>query len=149
MVRMKCLAAALGFVGTLAMPGGAALAQTDSSHRSTEAVAGKPRGLGVYGNVQKDCTSGPLPTIRVVTPPQHGELNVRSGTLKAGRITRCPTLAAKAQGVFYKANPAFKGTDEVSYEVKSASGKIETHTVRVTVKDAQPSDSKPGEDTEL
>jgi hypothetical protein len=99
--------------------------------------------------VQKDCTSGPLPTIRVVTPPQHGELNVRSGTLKAGRITRCPTLAAKAQGVFYKANPAFKGTDEVSYEVKSASGKIETHTVRVTVKDAQPSDSKPGEDTEL
>ena len=149
MVRMKCLAAAVAVVGTLAIPGGAALAQTNSSHRSAEAVAGKLHRLGVYGNVQKDCASGPLPTIRVVTPPKHGELNVRSGTLKTGRITRCPTLAAKAQGVFYKANPTFKGTDEVAYEVKSASGKVESHTVRITVKDAQPTDSKPGEDTEL
>ena len=133
----------------LALSGTAALAQTNSAHRSTDVVAGKSHRLGVYGNVQKDCTSGPLPTVRVVTPPKHGELNVRSGKLKAGRITRCPRLEAAAQGVFYKANPTFKGTDEVSYEVKSASGKIETHTVRVTVKDAQPSDSKPGEDTEL
>jgi hypothetical protein len=148
MVRMKCLAAALAVVGTLAMPGGAALTQTDSSHRSAEVIAGKPRGLGVYGNVQKDCTSGPPPTIRVVTPPKHGELNVRSGTLKAGRITRCPNLAPKAQGVFYKANPTFKGTDEVSYEVRSASGKVESHTVRITVKDAPPADAKPSPDAD-
>jgi hypothetical protein len=99
--------------------------------------------------VQKDCTSGPLPTIRVLMPPKHGDLNVRSGKLKAGRITRCPQLEAAAQGIFYKANATFKGTDEVSYEVRSASGKVESHTVRITVKDAQPSDSKPGEDTEL
>jgi hypothetical protein len=85
----------------------------------------------------------------VVTPPKHGELNVRSGTLKTGRITRCPTLAAKAQGVFYKANPTFKGTDEVAYEVRSASGKVESHTVRIAVKDAQAPDAKPGEDTDL
>jgi hypothetical protein len=145
---MKCLTAALAVVGTLAMPGGAALAQTNSAYRSAEAIAGKPHRLGVYGNVQKDCTSGPLPTIRVVTPPKHGELNVRSGTLKTGRITRCPILAAKAQGVLYKANPTFKGTDEVAYEVRSASGKVESHTVRITVKDAQAPDAKPGDDTE-
>lgn len=140
---------ASALAGILALSGTAALSQTNSVHRSADAVSGKAHRLGVYGNVQKDCTSGPLPTIRVVTPPKHGELNVRSGKLKAGRITRCPTLEATAQGVFYKANPTYKGTDEVSYEVKSTSGKVETHTVRITVKEAQPSDNKSSPDIEL
>ena len=37
-------------------------------------MAGKSHRLGVYGNVQKDCTSGPLPTIRVMTS-RHRQLN--------------------------------------------------------------------------
>lgn len=148
MVRLKHPAASVLACG-LALFATGALAQSNSAYRSADVVAGKPHRLGVYGSVQKDCTSGPLPTIRVLTPPKHGELNVRSGTLKAGRITRCPNLAAKAQGVFYKANPTFKGTDEVAYEVRSASGKVEGHTVRITVKDAQAPDAKPDQDTEL
>jgi hypothetical protein len=151
MVRVKSLvvAAAVG-AGTLAVPDGAAWAQSNSAFRSAEVVAGKSHRLGVYGNVQKDCTSGPLPTVRVVTPPKHGELNVRSGKLKAGRISRCPKLEATAQGIFYKPNPTYKGADEVSYEVKSASGKVESHTVRITVKDAQASDTpKPDQEDEL
>jgi hypothetical protein len=149
MVRLNYLAAAASVLaGSLAMSGGSALAQSKSAYRSADAVAGKSQRLAVYGNVQKDCTSGPLPTIRVLTPPKHGELNVRSGTLKPGRITRCPTLAAKAQGVFYTANPAYKGADEVSYEVKSASGKVESHTVRIAVKDAPPADAKSNQDSD-
>jgi hypothetical protein len=151
MVRVKSLvvAAAVG-AGTLAVPDGAAWAQSNSAFRSAEVVAGKSHRLGVYGNVQKDCTSGPLPTVRVVTPPKHGELNVRSGKLKAGRISRCPKLEATAQGIFYKPNPTYKGADEVSYEVKSASGKVESHTVRITMKDAQASDTpKPDQEDEL
>jgi hypothetical protein len=148
MVRMKRPVAS-AVACALALCATGALAQTNSAYRSADAVAGKPQRLGVYGNVQKDCTSGPLPTVRVLTPPKHGELNVRSGTLKAGRITRCPSLEAKAQGVFYRANPKYSGTDEVSYEVKSASGKVETHTIKITVKDTPPADAKPDQDTEL
>ncbi|WP_114943032.1 4-aminobutyrate aminotransferase [Microvirga calopogonii] len=149
MVRLKRSALFI-LAGVLILPG-AALAQTNSAYRSADAVAGKSHRLGVYGNVQKDCTSGPLPTVRVVTPPKHGELNVRSGKLKAGRISRCPKLEATAQGIFYKSNPAYTGADEVSYEVKSASGKVESHTVRITVKEAAPADAKPNPsaDTEL
>jgi uncharacterized membrane protein len=146
MFRAAAIAAALA--GSLAMSGGS-LAQTNNAYRSAEAVAGKPHRIGAYGNVQKDCTSGPLPTIKVLTPPKHGELNVRSGTLKTGRITRCPSLAAKAQGIFYKANPTYKGGDEVAYEVRSASGKVESHTVRITVKDASQSGTTPNADEEL
>ncbi len=151
MVPLKFLAAAAAVVtGAFILSDDAALAQSNSAFRSAEVVAGKSERLGVYGNVQKDCTSGPLPTVRVVTPPKNGELNVRSGTLKTGRITRCPKLAPKAQGIFYKANPTFKGTDEVAYEVKSASGKVESHTVRITVKDAQAADTpKPDQEDEL
>jgi hypothetical protein len=149
MVRLNYLAAAVSvFVGSLAMSGDSTLAQSNSAYRSTDAIAGKSHRLGVYGNVQKDCTSGPLPTVRVVTPPKHGELNVRSGKLKAGRISRCPKLEATAQGVFYKPSPSYKGADEVSYEVKSASGKVENHTVRITVKEATPADTKPTSDND-
>jgi hypothetical protein len=146
MHRLQSPAAAIVLACSLVLPGAGALAQTNSAHRSTDVIAGKPHRLGVYGNVQKDCTSGPLPTVRVVSPPKHGELNVRSGKLKAGRISRCPTLEATAQGVFYKPNPTYKGADEITYEVKSASGKVENHTVRITVKEATPADAKPDPD---
>ena len=146
MVRRNRLAPALACALILAAT--AALSQSNNAYRSTDVVAGKPHRLGVYGNVQKDCTSGPLPTVRVVTLPKHGELNVRSGKLKAGRISRCPKLEATAQGVFYKPNPTYRGADEVSYEVKSASGKVESHTVRITVKEATPADAKPNPDAD-
>ncbi|WP_445504371.1 4-aminobutyrate aminotransferase [Microvirga sp. G4-2] len=147
MHRLQTPAAALVLASSLAVSGTAVLAQANSAYRSTDVVAGKTHRLGVYGNVQKDCTSGPLPTVRVVTPPKHGELNVRNGKLKAGRISRCPKLEAAAQGVFYKPNPTYKGADEVSYEIKSASGKVESHTVRITVKDAPPAEAKPTSDS--
>src|SRR5215211_8618374 len=146
MVRRNRLAPALACALILAAT--AAFGQSNNAYRSTDVVAGKPHRLGVYGNVQKDCTSGPLPTVRVITPPRHGELNVRSGKLKAGRISRCPNLEAAAQGIFYKAKPAYKGADEVSYEVRSASGKVESHTVRITVKEATPADTKPNPDAD-
>jgi hypothetical protein len=88
MVRPKRLAPALACA--LILSATAAWGQSNTAYRSTDVVAGKSHRLGVYGNVQKDCTSGLLPTVRVVTPPKHGELNVRSGKLKAGRISRCP-----------------------------------------------------------
>jgi hypothetical protein len=146
MVRPKRLAPALAC--GLILSATAALSQSNNAYRSTDVVAGKPHRLGVYGNVQKDCTSGPLPTVRIVTLPKHGELNVRSGKLKVGRISRCPKLEATAQGVFYKPNSAYKGADEVSYEVKSASGKVENHTVKITVKEATSADAKPNPDAD-
>ena len=149
MIGMRRPAATIVALACVVLPGIAAWAQTNSAYRSVDAAPGKPHRLGVYGNVTKDCTSGPLPTIRVVTPPKHGELNVRSGTLKAGRITRCPKLEAKAQGVFYRADAQYTGTDEVSYEVKSASGKVESHTIRINATSTPPAVAKPSDEMEL
>ncbi|MDF2689827.1 MAG: hypothetical protein K0Q80_2793, partial [Microvirga sp.] len=56
MVRLKRLAPALACTLILCATG--TTAQTNSAHRNADAVAGKSHRLGVYGNVQKDCTSG-------------------------------------------------------------------------------------------
>jgi hypothetical protein len=106
MPDIKCPATATAVLAcTFVLSGTGALAQGNNAYRGIDTVAGKSHRLGVCGNVQKDCTSGPPPAIRVVVPPKHGELNVRSGNLKAGRITRCPNLRATAQGVFYQSKP--------------------------------------------
>jgi hypothetical protein len=98
MIRLNHLPAlAVVLAGALAIPAGAGLAQSNSAYRSADAVAGKSERLGVYGNVQKDCTSGPLPTVRVVTPPKHGELSVRSGTTR-GLLQGQPRLQGIRRG---------------------------------------------------
>ena len=63
-------------------------------------------------------------------------------------VDNCPKLEATAHGIFSKPNSTYKGADEVSYEVKSASGKVENHTVRIMVKEATPAGAKPNTDAD-
>lgn len=125
-IRFIALVLALGV-------GAFAAAAQDSRYRSAEAVTGRPLRIGIYGNVKKDCSAGPLPEVRVTTPPKHGTLAVRAGKVKTNRVANCPNLETPIQGVFYQANAGYAGVDEIGYEVKSAEGKVQSHTVRITV----------------
>jgi hypothetical protein len=40
--------------------------------RAAKGLTAKPIRIGVYLNVQPDCTSGSLPALRLVTPPING-----------------------------------------------------------------------------
>jgi len=42
----------------------------------------------VYLNVLPDCTSGPLPTIRLVNPPTAGKVVVKTAKAKATNYTK-------------------------------------------------------------
>lgn len=130
---MGRIAAILALAGGLAATG--ALAQTESTFRNQDAAPGKPVRLGLYGNVAKDCKAGPPPEVRVVTPPKNGNLAVRGGKTKTNRIPGCSEVEAEVRGVFYEAKGGYKGADEVVYEVRRPEGKVETHTVRITVTD--------------
>jgi hypothetical protein len=112
--------------------GAPALAQ-EKIYRSTDAVSGKSVRLSVHGNVSKDCKAGPLPEIKIVTPPKHGALAVRQGKVKAGQLKRCPNLDVPVEGVFYQANASYTGEDEVAYEVKRAGGPVQSMTVKINV----------------
>ena len=117
--------------------------------RSIEAAPGREVGLALIGNVSKECTPGPKPEVKIVTPPKSGTLAIRSGKTKPGRLARCPNLEVPAEGIFYTANPRFSGTDEVVYSVTRADGRNQMVTIRITVAERRKPGSQPQGATDL
>ena len=75
--------------------------------RSVTAVPNKDTRIGVYLNVLPDCTSGPLPTIRLVSPPTAGKVVVKTAKAKATNYKACLALEVPAYVAFYKSPPEF------------------------------------------
>ena len=107
--------------------------------RSIKALPNKDTQIGVYINVQPDCTSGPLPTIRLVSPPASGKVVVKSAKIKATNYKACLALEVPAYVAFYKSPPEFLGDDVLTIEVRFAGGRTEIQkiTVKVTGPGAQ------------
>src|SRR4029077_254675 len=101
--------------------------------RSIKALPNKDTQIGVYINVQPDCTSGPLPTIRLVSPPASGKVVVKSAKIKATNYKACLALEVPAYVAFYKSPPEFLGDDVLTIEVKYAGGRTEIQKITVKV----------------
>jgi hypothetical protein len=112
---------------------GAASAQTQMVERSVKAVPNKDTQIGVYLNVQADCTSGPLPTIRLIAPPASGKVVVKTANVKATNYKACLALEVPAYVAFYKSSPEFFGNDVLTIEVKYPSGRTEIQKITVNV----------------
>jgi hypothetical protein len=110
-----------------------AVAQTQSVERSVKTAPNKDTQIGVYLNVLPDCTSGPLPTIRLVTPPVSGKVVVKSAKVKATNYKACLALEVPAYVAFYKAPAEFLGNDVLTIEVKYAGGRTEIQKITVNV----------------
>ncbi len=117
-----------------------------TNYTSVEAVAGTAAQIGYYASAKKDCAPAPLPTIRVLTPPKHGILSIRRGTVTTNRVANCPSLQTPAQVVFYQGNADYQGADELAYEVTSSNGEVGVYNISVAVKPAvTPAPSTPGQ----
>src|SRR5690242_7058090 len=57
--------------------------------RTFKALPNKDTQIGVYINVLPDCTSGPLPTIRLASPPANGKVVVKNAKAKATNYKAC------------------------------------------------------------
>jgi hypothetical protein len=110
-----------------------ALAQTQSVERSVRTAPNKDTQIGVYLNVLPDCTSGPLPTIRLATPPTSGKVVVKTAKVKATNYKSCLALEVPAYVAFYKAPAEFLGNDVLTIEVKYPNGRTEIQTITVNV----------------
>jgi hypothetical protein len=110
-----------------------ALAQTQSVERSVRTAPNKDTQIGVYLNVLPDCTSGPLPTIRLATPPNSGKVVVKTAKVKATNYKSCLALEVPAYVAFYKAPAEFLGNDVLTIEVKYPNGRTEIQTITVNV----------------
>ncbi|WP_291856124.1 hypothetical protein [Bradyrhizobium sp.] len=130
---MKLFSAAAAII--LAGVASPALAQEPSRtvERTVKSAPNRDTQIGVYVNVQPDCTSGPLPTIRLVSPPASGKVVVKSAKVKATNYKDCLALEVPAYIAFYKSTADFLGNDVLTIEVKFAGGRTEIQKITVNV----------------
>ena len=107
-----------------------------SNYTSIEAIGEQPVQVGYYASANKNCTSAPLPTIRIVTPPKSGTFTVRRAKLKTSKVAGCPAIELNAEVAFYQARATSSGTDNVVYEVTSPNGQVAIYDVTITLKPA-------------
>ena len=113
-----------------------ALAQQPTTvERNAKGQTAKNIQVGLYINVKPDCSSGPLPTIRLVTPPANGTLTIRRGKVNATNYKQCLALEVPGFIAFYKSKADFIGTDVTTIEVKYPQGRVEIQ--RITVAGAE------------
>jgi hypothetical protein len=121
------LAAALLTASTLFV------AAQDTVSRS---VTGRPDTdvqIGVYVNVKPDCTTGPLPSIQLISPPENGKVTVKQARVVATNYNECLAVEVPAFVAFYHSKPDFSGVDVLTVQVKYFGGKTELQKISVTV----------------
>ena len=128
MNRCGLIAAMFFLAGTLA-----AYAQEDVIERQLKAAPGRDVRAGVFTDIRPDCTPGPLPAIRLATPPAHGNVIVKRGTLKATNIKQCLAIEVPAFVAFYHAAADYSGADDFELEISSPNGHKRRERVHVTV----------------
>lgn len=131
MSRFRFAAAALFCLSAVAVD-----AQGNVVEREVKAAPGKEVRVGVYTDIRPDCTAGPLPAIKLVTPPAHGAVSVKRGTLKATNFKQCLATEVPAFVAFYRAAENFSGADEFVLEVSLTGGHKQLQHFRVNVSNA-------------
>jgi hypothetical protein len=131
-------AASLSSLGTTA-----ASAQAPTTvERSAKGATAKNIQVGVYLNVQPDCTSGTLPAIRLVNPPANGTISIKRGKVSATNYKQCLALEVPGFVAFYQSRPDFSGIDVVVLEIKYPQGRTELQRITIEVGRGGPSGQK-------
>ena len=110
-----------------------AWAQPNAIEREVKAMPGRDLRIGVYVNIRTDCTSGPLPAIRLAAAPAHGTVSVKRATLKATNFKQCLATEVPAFVAFYRAALGFAGADSFDLEISFSGGRKELQHFRVSV----------------
>lgn len=110
-----------------------ALAQAPTIERQ---VKGKPDtniNAGIFTTIRRDCTAGPLPVVRLLSPPAHGKITVKQGRLRATNLKQCLGVELPAFVAIYRSTHDFVGQDNFTIEVIGADGKAQIQRITVTV----------------
>ena len=113
--------------------GTTAFAQLQTVNRTVNGQRDTDIRVGVYVNVKPDCTSGPLPSIQLTSPPEHGKVTVKKGKVTATNYKQCLALEVPAFIAFYRSRSDFAGVDVMTLSIKYPDGKTEVQRISVTV----------------
>ncbi|MHC1743323.1 MAG: hypothetical protein AB9873_09870 [Syntrophobacteraceae bacterium] len=87
----------------------------------------------------KACRPLPLPAVKITRPPAHGTAAVREGTYVIDETwhpdahTSCRGTSVPGRGVYYRADPSYKGVDTFEYEVTLGVKRPTTYGVDVQI----------------
>src|SRR5580698_8697274 len=126
--RPSFVAAMILCIGTLV-----AHAQDDVIERQLKVAPGRDVRVDVFTAIRPDCTSGPLPAIRLATPPAHGSVSVKRGTLKATNVKQCLATEVPAFVAFYRAALDYRGSDQFALEITWPDGRKQVQRFRIDV----------------
>lgn len=129
----RAVASCLAILVFVASGSFAVLAQEKTVERAAKGQPAKDIQVGVYLNVQPDCTSGTLPAIRLVSPPTNGAVSIKRGKVTATNYKQCLALEVPGFIAFYRSKPDFSGIDILTIEVKYPGGRTEMQRISVTV----------------
>jgi hypothetical protein len=127
---MRCSLAVAAFLCIATVAAGA---QGTVEERQFTAAPDRDSRFGVFIDTRPDCSSGPLPAIRLVAPPAHGNVIIKRGAFKATNFRQCLAVEVPALIAFYHAAADFSGTDEFELEITFAEGRKELQHFRVNV----------------
>ena len=89
--------------------------------------------VGFFTSIKPDCTAGPLPVIRLITPPAHGKVTVTRGRLQATNLKQCLGADLPAFVALYRSAPDCIGQDTFTIEVVEVNGKKQIQQITVTL----------------
>ena len=115
-----------------------ASAQVQSVNRTASGQPDTDIRVGVYVNVRPDCTSGPLPSIQLTSPPENGRVTVKKAKVTATNYKQCLALEVPGFVAVYRSRADFAGVDVLTLEVKFPGGKTEVQRISITVGTGSP-----------
>lgn len=89
--------------------------------------------VGVFISIHKDCTAAPLPVVRLIIPPAHGNITVKQGRLRATNLRQCLGADLPAFVAIYRSTADYIGQDVFTLEVIGSGGKAQFQRITVTV----------------
>jgi hypothetical protein len=102
--------------------------------RQAKGRAGRNIRLLVVTNVRSDCTSGPLPTIRLAAEPKNGRVTVQRVRYGATNMRQCLAAEVPALVAFYRSAADFEGSDTATLEIRfeGKPPQLRRYTISVT-----------------
>jgi hypothetical protein len=108
-------------------------AQTSTIERQVKGKSNANINAGIFASIRRDCTAGPLPVVRLLSPPAHGKVTVKQGRLRATNMKQCLGMELPAFIAIYRSVPDFIGQDNFTLELIGVGGKAQIQQITVTV----------------
>ncbi len=89
--------------------------------------------IGIYINLEPDCTSGPLPAIRLTAKPANGTVTIKRGKITGTNYKHCQAVEVPGLVAIYRSKPDFVGVDVMMIEVRYPGIRAEVQRIRVMI----------------